>query len=90
MIDNGIRKIDELRKQQSSRTDQRERQQVFNRLHVILMQAPGQDRELTRTWLPTVESMSPEERQRAIVARFGQQVYDRALPVLKQLESAGM
>ena len=89
-IDNGVDKIKEMRGQQKARTDNRERQGLFNRLHVTLMQAPGFDREQTRLWLAEVEAMKPPERIEAIRARFGEQVLNRAMPALNQLEHVGL
>lgn len=85
-INNGIDKINDIRQSEKARTENRERQSLFNRLHVTLMQAPGLDREETRRWLPEVEKMAPAERIVAIRTRFGEQVLNRAMPALNQLE----
>ncbi len=89
-IDNGVNKIKEVRDQQKNRTINQERQGLFNRLHVTLMQAPGHDREVTRLWLAEVEKMKPSERTEAIRARFGEAVLTRCQPALNQLEYLGL
>lgn len=89
-IDNGVDKIKEMRSQQKSRADNRERQELFNRLHVTLMQVPGVDREQTRLWLAEVEAMPTAERAEAIRGRFGELVLNRCKPALNQLENMGL
>jgi hypothetical protein len=89
-IDSGADRLKQLHDREQNRGQNRERQQLFNRLHVVLMQAPGHDREATRTWLGTVEAMTPEERATAIQQRFGDRVLERCQPALNQLQHVGL
>lgn len=88
--DDGTTRLKELRDRQATMTQNRERQNLFNRLHVILMSAPGHDRAVTTAWLPEIEQMPKEERAAAIREKFGEQVLARCLPSLAQLEHVGL
>lgn len=89
-VDNGLDKIKAMREKDKSTTDNRQRQALFNRLHITLMQAPGIDREQTRLWLPAVEVMAAETREIAIRERFGDMVLARCRPALDQLRQEGL
>ena len=84
-IDNGANKINKIYKDKLVQATVRDRQNLFNRLHIILVQASGNNKEETKKWLPALEAMNAEEREAAILEKFGVQVLERCKPALQQV-----